>query len=247
MDAALSAPQPCFHLIKAMYPHAFHGTSRDGSLIFIEKAGAIGALARGLADAGIPAALAALHLAYINEFIAQRLDSRPLPAGRVVRIVDVGGLSLTELASGPVREFLSAAAAILSPFYPERAAAIFIVNAPAGFSLAFALVSPLCAARTLSRVTVVGAGERQRMAEVLCAAVAPEALPREYGGTCDCGGAEAGGCWRRHATEEALWREAERTTPKDKRLPLTAVAAAGKAEGRAEGPARRRRAPPPQA
>ena len=37
---------------------------------------------------------AALHLAFVNEYVANVLDPRPLPHGRVMRIIDVSGISL---------------------------------------------------------------------------------------------------------------------------------------------------------
>jgi hypothetical protein len=206
----------------------------------MERAGRVGALARGLAAASVAPSDAALHLAFVNEYVARALDPRALPHGRVVRILDVAGLSLGDMASGTTREFLSACAAVLSPFYPERVATIFVVNAPPGFTLAFSLVSPLCARRTLERITVLGANEKERTLAALSAVIAPENLPREFGGSCDCGGGE-GACWRHHASEEALWAIAEGNTPAEARVPREAAAAAEE-EGRAGGDEAARRA-----
>jgi hypothetical protein len=223
MDDALTAPQPVFHHMKALYPHALHGRARDGSPLLLERAGRIGALGRGLAAAGVSTGLAVLHLAFLYEFISKRLDARPLPHGRIVRVLDVGGLTFGDVAAATTRAMFSSAAQVLSPFYPERASAVFIVNAPPGFSLAFGLVAPLCARRTLARFKVFGAGpaDKQAAARALRALIDAHELPAEYGGACRCGAAEGepARCWRDHPDEDELWRLAEAATPPQWRLP----------------------------
>ena len=215
MDEFLERPQPYFHLFKRLYPHCFHGLSRAGDVVFIEQAGCVRALARGLAATGATPTQAALHIGVIMEFLGTVLDPRPLPGGRAVRLVDVAGISFGDLASSEVRLLLRAAAALLSPYFPERVEALVMINAPPSFTLLWALVSPMVSRRTLARITVVEAGNTRKRDEVLQRLVAPDQLPVAYGGTCACAG--EGGCMRQHPLERRLWKAVEKVTTPETR------------------------------
>lgn len=182
-----------------------------------EKAGKVSALAAAFSENGLDADAAAMHLVSVTEYFSRHLDPRPLPHGRFIRIVDVEELAALDLAQSAVRAFLEAGVKVLSPYYPERAGKIFVVNAPGTFHLAWKLVSPLCSKRTLDKISIIGAHERERMVAELTAAIAPEQLPVQYGGTCSCRG--EGGCFRRHPDECAFWDAVEAVTPPAKRVP----------------------------
>lgn len=226
MDTLFQRPLPVFHLFKRTYPHAFHGRGRDGGVVFIERAGKVTALSAAFAEHGLEPDAAAMHLASVTEFFARFLDPRPLPHGRFIRIVDVEDLAALDLAQSSVRALLEAGVKVLSPYFPERAAKIFVVNAPGTFHLAWKLVSPLCSKRTLDKISIIGAHERERMVQELTAVISPEQLPVQYGGTCACRG--EGGCFRRHPDECLLWDAVDACTPPGAlQLVERAAAAAG--------------------
>jgi hypothetical protein len=216
MDGVLERPHPYFHACKAAYHHAFHGRSRAGDVVFIERAGRVRHLARVLGELGAPPLTAALHVAFVLEYMSQALDARPLPGGRALRIVDVAGISLPALAAAETRQLLRTCAGLLSPFFPERVSHMLIVNAPPGFGLLWGLVSGLLSKRTSARITVVEAGNAAALRAVLAPLVDDSQLPVAYGGTCRCAG--PGGCWRQHPMERELWERVERCTPPDQRL-----------------------------
>ena len=211
MDEVLVRPQPHFHLFKRLYPHAFHGRSRSGAVIFMEKSRFVRSLALGLAAAGATPQQGAHHVVATLEFLAVCLDPRPLPGGRAVRVVDASGVSFGDVASGEVLRLLRACAVVLSPFFPERIEKLVIINAPQGFSLLFSMVSQFMSKRTQARVVVVDAGNDARRRQILHDLIDPSQLPVEFDGTCTCAG--DGGCWRQHPLERQLWTAVERTTP----------------------------------
>ena len=157
---------------------------------------------------------AAAHVAALNDFLASHLDPRPYPGGRAVRIFDCEQLSAWALGSSAVA-FARAVARVLGPHYPERVSQVFIVNAPASFALAYNLMSPMMTRRLLDKVQLFSASQTEEAAAALLAQVAPENLPRRYGGLCDCGG--EGGCWRNAPEEQRLWQLVEATTPPEAR------------------------------
>ena len=215
MDEVLLRPQPHFHLFKRLYPHAFHGQSRSGAVIFMEKAHYVRTLAVGLAAAGASPQNGAHHIVSTLEYLSSVLDPRPLPGGRAVRIVDASGVSFGDVAAGEVLKLLRTAAQLLSPFFPERIEKLVILNAPPGFALLFSFVSQFMSKRTQARVVVIDAGNDAKRRQVLHELVDPSQLPVQYDGTCTCAG--DGGCWRQHPLERQLWAAVEKVTPPELR------------------------------
>ncbi len=69
--------------------------------------------------------------------------------------------------------------------YPCRAFKIIVVNPPWGFSGIYGALKATLPARTVNKISIVS-GEADVKAELL-SLIAPENLPREYGGSCQCG------------------------------------------------------------
>ncbi len=155
-----------------------------------------------------------MHVATLNEFLATRLDTRAFPGGRVVRIFDCEQMSAWDLGSAAYA-FARAVASVLGPNYPERTSRVFIVNAPASFTLAYTLMSPLLTRKLLDKVTLYSASQAEEAHAALLEAIPAENLPQRYGGACCCAG--EGGCWRNAPDERALWDAVERLTPPELR------------------------------
>ena len=226
MDTVLSRPQRHFHLLKAVYPHAFHGRAKDGSVLHLERGDKFAALVNAATAAGLTATDAAMHTACLNEFLAVHLDARPFPGGRVVRIVDCADLSLWDMSSSAVVAFARGFGGVIGPHYPERSCRIFVVNTPSSFAAVFALVSGVFTRRLLDKVAVFSIAEQEAAAAALREVIDPEHLPAQYGGTCTC----PGGCFSGAAEERQLWALVEGVTPEDQRVavlqPPAAAAAA---------------------
>ena len=214
MDTVLSRPQRHFHLLKAVYPHAFHGRAKDGSVLHLERGDKFAALVNAATAAGLTATDAAMHTACLNEFLAVHLDARPFPGGRVVRIVDCADLSLWDMSSSAVVAFARGFGGVIGPHYPERSCRIFVVNTPSSFAAVFALVSGVFTRRLLDKVAVFSIAEQEAAAAALREVIDPEHLPAQYGGTCVC----PGGCFAGAAEERQLWALVEAATPADQRL-----------------------------
>ena len=225
MDAVLSRPQRHFHLLKAVYPHAFHGRAKDGSVLHLERGDKFAALVNAATAAGLTATDAAMHTACLNEFLAMHLDARPFPGGRVVRIVDCADLSLWDMSSSAVVAFARGFGGVIGPHYPERSCRIFVVNTPSSFAAVFALVSGVFTRRLLDKVAVFSIAEQEAAAAALRDVIDPEHLPAQYGGTCTC----PGGCFSGAAEERQLWALVEAVTPEDKRVALPPPPAAAAA------------------
>ncbi len=208
MDSALSRPQPSFHFIKAAYPHAFHKRTRDGSVLQLEKGDRFAALVAACDPAGVDAEDVAMHTALLNEYLA-RVDGRPFPGGRAVRIVDCADMSLWDMSSSGILAFARIIAKLMGPNYPERSSRIFIVNTPSSFAVIFNLLSSLFTRKLLDKVSVFSASQAEEAAAALLQLVEPESLPAVYGGACNC----VGGCYRGAPEEQALWRLVEDATP----------------------------------
>lgn len=89
---------------------------------------------------------------------------------------------------------------MIATYNPERVYQVFIINPPAWFNLIWKLVSPLVNPKTRERIHVLR-GQKD-ITKALLEFVAPENLPKEYGGECQC----EGGCFT-HSPEENDIRE----------------------------------------
>ena len=214
MDSVLGRPQRHFHFLKSVYPHAFHGHAKDGSVLHLERGDKFAALVNSATAAGLTAADAAMHTACLNEFLAAQLDARPYPGGRVVRIVDCSDLSLWEMSSSAIVSYARGFGGVIGPHYPERSSKIFVVNTPASWAAVFALVSGVFTRRLLDKVAVFSIADQEAAAAALREVIDPEHLPAQYGGTCVC----PGGCFAGAAEERQLWALVEAATPADQRL-----------------------------
>jgi hypothetical protein len=67
--------------------------------------------------------------------------------------------------------------------YPEKSACIFVVNVPRWFSMVWKVIKPFLDPVTLSKVQILRG--KASIAAALLERIAPEQLPREYGGESD--------------------------------------------------------------
>jgi len=222
----LDRPKPAFETIKAHYPHAFHASTKQGFAVQLEKPGRFPALlaelrARGFQD---PTRAVVEHVSFVLRHAFDRIDPRGFPRGRILRIVDMSRLDVTDTGY-EAYSFLKAMAHVSSVAFPERTHKVVIVNPPAAFNVLWAVFSPMVSARTMARVRICKDTESAR--EALLEDLDLADIPREYGGECACGGGKAGTsrrardgggarlracpsaacspCWRDAPLERELW------------------------------------------
>jgi len=216
----LDRPKPAFEVIKAHYPHAFHASTKQGFAVQLEKPGRFPALlaelrARGFQD---PTRAVVEHVSFVLRHAFDRIDSREFPRGRILRIVDMSRLDVSDTGY-EAYSFLKAMAHVSSVAFPERTHKVVIVNPPAAFNVLWAVFSPMVSARTMARVRICKDTKSAR--ETLLEDLDLADIPREYGGECACGGGKAGRgararlracpsaacspCWRDAPLELELW------------------------------------------
>ena len=168
-------------------------------------------------SAGVDVQSVARHVAVMNEYAA-RLDERPFPGGRTIRIIECSELSVWDLGASVI-SFARGCTRLLGPNYPERVDKVFLVNTSTSFAVCFQFFSSLFTRHLLDKVSVFSSSAAGTAAAsaALLEVIPPENLPAVYGGQCKCVG--QGGCWRNAPEEAELWRIAEATTPPELRQP----------------------------
>lgn len=208
VDNALRTKKPYFALIKRLYPHAFHGTGKarsGGATVQLEKAGQFGTMLRSVREASEalgrfeddPIRVVVEHVSFVMTYVFERVDTRPWPLGKTIRIVDLSRMGMDDLALD-VFEFLKAMSDMSKVAFVERVHKIYVLHPPAAFAILFAAFKPLFSEKTLKQIVVC------RTIEDFTSAVKSEIdlrdVPREYGGSCECKD-----CWRDCAREKELW------------------------------------------
>ena len=77
-----------------------------------------------------------------------------------------------------------AAAAIGQDRYPEIMGKFYIINAPWAFSAIWGIIKVWLDEVTVSKIDIIGSQYKDK----LLAQIPAENLPKEFGGTCECGG-----------------------------------------------------------
>lgn len=185
---------PEVQAMKQFYPHCFHKTDRRGRPIYIERLGKLDC--SGLLSIVTEERLLE-YFAYESERqTTLRLPACSLAVGQLlestISILDLHGLGFSHVTNTTALRIVRSITREQEANFPEVTGAMFIVNAPAVFSIAWSLVKPWLSATTLSKVHVFAAGQVE-FKERLLEFVAPENLPTFLGGVCTCPG-KAGGC-----------------------------------------------------
>ncbi|CAM9389954.1 unnamed protein product [Scytosiphon promiscuus] len=179
VDEVLREPQPHFELIKRHYPHFIHRRARNGCPVWIELPGRIDLPA--IRSAGVSPEALQRHYVFVTEYMWGVLEP-DFESGQAVTVLDVQGLGMRDLA-GEALGFVKQATAIVQDHYVERSNRMFIVNAPSYFSLIWRVIRPMLNERTQAKIGIINT-DVKKIAAALLEAIAPENLPRQYGGTC---------------------------------------------------------------
>ena len=113
------------------------------------------------------------------------------PKAQLIKVMDIRSLGLSD-CGGDVRNYFNLVS-VMGKNFPERIDKIIVINVPAAFGMVWNIVAPLLDRNVRERVSIF----REDYTLALEELIAPENLPREYGGLCQCGES----C-RFHAPEE---------------------------------------------
>jgi len=94
------------------------------------------------------------HLLFIYHYAFSNLDSRPLPNGKTVKIVDLEGLTMGDLNS-PGFKLITRVGAMLSLNFPQRLHKCFLVNAPGWWTVAWRLILPIIPPKVRGQMTLL--------------------------------------------------------------------------------------------
>jgi len=181
VDEILNEPNfPSRDLIRTIVPYAYHNQDKEGRPIYIEKTGMIATAA--LADEKIcnPDHFMHSHI-YGVELMQRLMYESSLARGERVNgictILDFTGLGFHH------RNCMSILKKCLDfdqKYYPEYLGKLYVINSPWVAPYLFQAVQVFLDEVTKSRIQVVSGDP----AEFLLQHIAPENLPKEYGGTC---------------------------------------------------------------
>jgi hypothetical protein len=98
----------------------------------------------------------------------------------VISIMDLNGVSISDLMSSNVRTMLSTASQLPQEYYPEIVYRSFIINSPMLFTTFYSVVKLFLDSRTKAALKVLGSKYQKDLLEVIPA----HHLPVQYGGQC---------------------------------------------------------------
>jgi len=121
-----------------------------------------------------------------NKYCATReLSEKTGTVVRTCKIMDLDGLGVRHLNRAGLRYFRTQIQ-FTQDNYPEMLGTLFVVNVPWVFKTVWKIVKPWLSEFTVQKIQILEGDYKT----VLLKQIAPEHLPKIYGGTCEC----AGGC-----------------------------------------------------
>ena len=200
VETLMCRPCPNYASIKANYGHAFHGVTKHGHVVQLERPSGWQNLVDAMKARGFekdPTVPVKEHIAFVTTYAFEKVDARPWPDGKITRIVDVSQFSAGELTI-EVLGFLRRMAKFGSAFLCERHGKVYLCKPSPTFRFVYALVAPLASAKTLDNVFILDTVDDMRAK--ISEEIDLKYVPKEFGGDCEC----EGGCWFGHPSEKAL-------------------------------------------
>ncbi|KAG5653285.1 hypothetical protein H0H81_001349 [Sphagnurus paluster] len=164
----------------------FKEKEQEGRPIYIEQLGLLDI--KALYATTTPDRLLQRLVFEYERFLDERLPACSAAVGHPVEtsctILDLSGVSLSNFYR--VKDYVMQASSIGQDRYPECMGRFYIINAPWAFSAVWSMIKPWLDEVTVSKIDILGSGYKSTLLEQ----IAPESLPKELGGTCQC----PGGC-----------------------------------------------------
>jgi len=133
-----------------------------------------------------------------------RLPACSRKAGQLLEtcctIMDMKGVGIAKAPQ--VYGYVKQASALSQNYYPERLGRFYLINAPWGFSGVWSMIKGWLDPVTVAKIHILGSGYQTELFKQ----IAPENLPKAFGGTCEC----EGGC---EFSDMGPWKEPEWARP----------------------------------
>ena len=171
MADILSQPEPKIDTIKRHFPHALHGRSKDGHLVYCERLGDIDIQA--LRAEGVTVEKLLKYYVKLTDFIWRVVDTRE--EAKLCSILDLRGVTMGDITAD-VKTFLKSAASTVSAHYVERSYKIFVIGVPTWFSWLWAIVKTFLHENTRRKVHILGRDFHGELFQYVDPAVLPEVL-----------------------------------------------------------------------
>ena len=178
----LRRPQPAFTVMKRHYPHGLPGWSRKKDcLVELECMGTWPRAYDLIAAEGVTEKEMLEHLLFTYQYAFAKVDARPLPDGKTVKIVDLDGLTMGDLRS-PGFKLIAQVGAMLSMNYPQRLHRCFLINAPGWWAVAWKLISPIVPAKVRAQMSLFSKNDKEQALKSMLEWIDEDVIPVAYGG-----------------------------------------------------------------
>eukprot|EP00474_Spongospora_subterranea_P006993 CRZ07451.1 hypothetical protein [Spongospora subterranea] len=114
----------------------------------------------------------------LSQYIGRLSHARGVVV-RMTRIVDLQGLGMKHLSKSML-DTIVASFSVAQSHFVEHMSHIIVINAPAVFNIAWAVIRPVLSERTQKKVIISGSNYQSTLLKY----IAPEELPISYGGNC---------------------------------------------------------------
>lgn len=104
------------------------------------------------------------------------------PVDQIVSIVDLKGIEFGKHLTKPVYEFIKKLSACNQAYYPEFLGALYIINAPTIFRIAWVIIRPWLDSRTQSKIQILSDDGHTELLKIM----SPDSLPAAMKGRCQC-------------------------------------------------------------
>lgn len=190
--------------VNKYYPQFYHNVDKDGRPLYIEQLGKLDIKAL-YSITTTERQLKRLVYEY-ERSLSTRVPVCSAVRGRPVEtfctILDLGGVAISNFYR--VKDYVMETASIGQNRYPETMGKFYIINAPWAFTAIWAVIKPWLDPVTVAKIQILGYGYKDELLKQ----IAPQNLPKEFGGLCECpGGCSMSDCgpWNEpNALQEAL-------------------------------------------
>jgi len=173
---------PELERVEKIYPKFYHNVDLQGRPIYIEQFGKFNI--KKLFEITNEERLLKNFILDYEIGLRNRFPSCSNAAGHHVEtgltIMDLKDVSLLQFSK--CFNFLKKTTKIASDYYPECMGNLFVVNAPKAFTMCWKVIKGILDPVTTEKIQILD----KKYEKVLLKYALPEALPKIYGGTCEC-------------------------------------------------------------
>lgn len=181
VDSILNKPLPHFKECKAHYRHAVIGIGKKSNMpIVVEGVGKFRTALKDLKAKNVPTSAFMHQFIWIMEYVTQRMNNTPMPNGKFIRVYDVTGMGLTDVADKEGMTIGQGMMQVLEQHYPERMHKALVVNAPRWFNAVWKVVAPLLDPSTAQKIQIFS--NKQDVLAALLEELDGDQIPKDLGG-----------------------------------------------------------------